>query len=79
MTKEEFISWLDGYLKRCEQDQIATIKEKLSLVNTNDIQYNYWSNVDPNRISKTGDKLSFTVDATNNTITTNYLNDNEIR
>lgn len=66
MTKDEFMSWLKGYLDRCEQDQIATIKEKLSLVNSNEIGYNYWSHVNINRTSLAGDKLSHTIDTTGN-------------
>jgi hypothetical protein len=64
MTKEDFITWLRMYLDKRQIEDIALIREKLSLVNAKEIGYNYWSNIDPKRTSLAGEKLSYTVDAT---------------
>lgn len=73
MTQEQFIEWLVKYLDQCEKDQISLIKEKLNLVQLNNVGYNYWSNVDPNKASIAGDKLNFTVKNTNGTYSTNHI------
>ena len=68
MTKDEFVSWLKGYLQRCETEQIETIKEKLGLVDIDESTYNYWSHVNTKNTSLAGTKLNFTINATNGSI-----------
>jgi hypothetical protein len=73
MTPEQFIEWLTRYLDQCEKDQISLIREKLNLVQSNNIGYNYWSSVNLNKASIAGEKLSWSIDNTNGTYSTNHI------
>ena len=76
MTRDNFINWLRTHLVKKQVDNIALIKEKLLLVDAEEMGYNYWSNVDPNKTSLAGEKLSYTVNATDSdTFTTGNLED----
>lgn len=73
MTHEEFVLWLNDYLAKCEKEQISLIKEKLSLVNARSIGYNYISMLDKEKTSVAGEKLEWTVNNTNGTFSTEYI------
>lgn len=73
MTQEQFIEWLVEYLDRSEKDQVALIREKLNLVKLNNIGYNYMSNIDPNKSSIAGEKLSWSINNTNGTYSTQHI------
>jgi len=76
MTKDDFINWLRTHLVKKHVDDIALIKEKLLLVNAEEMGYNYWSDKDPEKTSLAGVKLSYTVNATDSdTFTTGNLED----
>jgi len=73
MTQEQFIQWLTKYLDQCEKDQIALIREKLNLVQLNNVGYNYLSNIDPNKSSIAGEKLSWSIENNNGTYSTSHI------
>lgn len=66
MTKDEFVDWLKFYLDKSSQDQIATIREKLSLVSDVDAKANYWSEQYPNKIVLNSPFVSTNTDNTIN-------------
>lgn len=68
MSQEEFVNWLKKYLDHCEKDQVALIKEKLSLVSVKSSN-NYIDILDNNKTSISNNNFNWTSIDNNTSIT----------